>query len=95
MHTGCYVKAPWRSDRAQVEELWRSRLKESYSRYMDAAAKYRDAFAANSQGQLPRPDGSFSVTQAHREESAALNEYVRFLRIYTEIATQQKQPPGE
>lgn len=79
-------------DRAQLEEIWGTRLKETRIAYQFATANFAKVLSEQNQGLTPAPDGSLALRQARLQESAARNEYMRVLRIFTELVVSGKLP---
>lgn len=77
------------ADHRRVEELWRRRLEKARRRYDLASSGYRQLLA----GAPGLPfDRDSAVTRAHQEESEALAEYARVLRIFTRLAIDGELP---
>ena len=83
-----------KQSRAELEQLWRTRLSESRSRYDLSVAQCRNVMAEQKFG-MPAPDGSFAVRQALTHESAARNEYMTILQIFTDLVVRGKIPDGD
>ncbi|MBZ5622870.1 MAG: hypothetical protein LAQ69_29665 [Acidobacteriia bacterium] len=75
-----------------VEELWRDRLSEAKARYEIAVARFRTAAEDVRTRHTPGPDGSFSVHLAIAEESSARKEYMRVLRVFTDLLLNGRIP---
>jgi hypothetical protein len=73
--------------RQQLEDFWRSELKKSYESYQAAAERYRSLLQA---GHMQKEDATFAL--ARREESAKLAEYMRMLKIFTDLALHGRVP---
>ena len=86
-------------DRRALEDHWRDRLKDAKTRLEFARSYLREVQQDYQSGALPSPDGSYAYQRAVRAEAAALAEYVRVLRIFSELAMDGKIPesgsPGE
>jgi hypothetical protein len=86
--------------RREVEAAWRERVDLVRSRYGDKVAICRQMVGERPvwpKSLPPDPDGRFALNQALKEESAARTEYMRLLRIYTELilyGTPPKDEPG-
>jgi hypothetical protein len=79
--------------RRDLEDLWRNRLTVSMERYRIARVECKEAALA--QSDIPSPDGSFAYGRALRAESAAVKEYMRVLRIFTDLTIHRIVPPEE
>ena len=83
-----------KQSRAELEQLWRTRLSESRSSYDLSVAQCRKVMAEQRGLGMPAPDGSFAVRQALTHESAARNEYMTILQIFTDLVVRGKIPDG-
>lgn len=81
-----------RRSRLTIEELWRSRLREAKSRYDSAAVASRDTMQNFRQRSLPTPDGGAALKNALGAERVARSEYMRVLRILTDLCVNGKLP---
>jgi hypothetical protein len=79
-------------NRAQLEEIWGARLKQSRTAYQFATAQFAKALSEQNQRLTPAPDGVLAVRQARLQETTARNEYMRVLRIFTELVVSGKPP---
>lgn len=69
----------------QLERLWRQRMKDAQLR-LDFARNYlKEVQRDFPSGTVPPPDGVFAHHKALRAENAALAEYHRVLRVYTDL----------
>jgi len=75
-----------------VEELWRSRLAAAKAGYETAVAQFRTASEDFRSNHTPSPDGGFSVHLAIAAESSARKEYMRVLRLFTDLVLYGKIP---
>jgi hypothetical protein len=78
--------------RQEVEEYWRDRLKSARQKYELAVAQQHKALEQQKRWPLPAPDGSGAVRSALIQESAARNEYMRILKIFTDLTIYGKVP---
>ncbi len=81
--------------RIQLEALWRSRVREARERYTTAAGRTWAVLEEWEQSLLPSPDGAFIVRRSAELEATALSEYVRVLKVFTELVAHGKVPPPE
>jgi hypothetical protein len=81
-----------RPTRAQLTDLWRSKLKQAYIQHCCKIAEWREALEAQRQSKLPNLD---AIKETARAEALARVEYVRVLRIYMELVLKRKKPPAE
>jgi hypothetical protein len=77
----------------EILELRKSELRLAQARHVAAARKYWQIADDYKQGVFATPDGSLALQQAQREESAALQEYMRALRIFTDLLLRRPSPP--
>lgn len=82
--------AEW--SRSEFEDIWRERLEDSKERYDAASARCREVLAEHNASRsasfpkfTPTPDGTFAIAQALKTESAARQEYVKVLHIFTHL----------
>ena len=75
-----------------MEEFWRARLKADRQKYDCAVAEFSKVLAQQTKWPLPAPDGSAAVRIAGLQESAARNEYMRTLKIFTDLVVSGKAP---
>ena len=69
----------------QLERLWRQRMRDAQLR-LDFARNYlKEVQRDFPSGTVPPPDGAFAHHKALRAENAALAEYHRVLRVYTDL----------
>jgi hypothetical protein len=73
-----------------VEDSWRQRLEKAQGCYRQATAQYRELLREYSQVTPDEPDGALAL--ARREESEALAEYIRVLRLFTELTVKGQMP---
>jgi hypothetical protein len=75
-----------------VEEIWRRRLSEAKGRYEVAVARFQTASEEFRNHHTTPPDGGFGVHLAIAAESSARKEYMRVLRLYTDLLLHGKVP---
>jgi hypothetical protein len=68
-----------------VEAFWRERLEDARSKYQEAAADFHVLMLQMHVRDFPSPDGSMAFSRALRAESVARKNYMRVLRIYTDL----------
>ena len=83
-----------KQSRAELQQVWRTRLTESRTSYDLSVAQCRKVLKEQKFG-MPAPDGSFAVRQAHLQESAARNDYMRVLQIFTDLVVRGKIPDAD
>lgn len=77
-----------------MEDLWRCRLQQAQERHKLAVETARKVTLENTQRLSESPDSSLALHQVHAQESAALEEYMRVLKIFTELVVNGKMPDG-
>ena len=83
--------------RREFEAQWRERVDGARARYEEKVSIRRQMVAERPVWPInlaPDPDGRFPLNLALREESAARTEYMRLLRIFTDLIL-HGTPPGE
>lgn len=75
----------------EQEDLWRGKLRLARERYEEAAKAFRTTWAEHFE---PRPttDSTFAIQHARKLESQALAEYMRVLKIFTDLLLHGKIP---
>ena len=81
--------------RSELEELWRVRLEQAAKLHKAASIEFRKALDDMREGRTVPPDGSFALRKAGLEESAAIQEHTRVLRIFVDLTVYRKIPPEE
>src|SRR5579864_1780822 len=80
------------SNHQNVEDLWRGRLAAARLTYETAVTRFRTASEDFRSNHTPSPDGGFSVHLAIAAESNARKEYMRVLRLFTDLVLYGKIP---
>jgi hypothetical protein len=78
--------------REELEEVWRQKTQEAQERYRVATERYH-RLLEESRGRIPTADSPLLV--ARHAQSAALDEYKRVLRIFTEFTVHGQIPEQE
>jgi hypothetical protein len=81
--------------RQEIEELWLSRLKQAAEHHRIVKTQSWEILKKFNGGLFAPQDGSFAAKQALEEESAARAEYLRLLKIFTDLTINNKLPPEE
>ena len=89
------MTSPISVTRLEMETTWLSKVQAAQRRYRVASAKYRRALEEHKQFSLPSPDGVFALRQAAQAEAAALHQYTRTLKVFTDLIVDAKLPPSE
>jgi predicted nucleic acid-binding Zn ribbon protein len=79
----------------QKTECWRKRVEAARRQYDLTVTQFRKVLAEQKNWPLPAPDGSTAVRKARLQRSAALNEYMRTLRIFTDLTVYGKVPEDD
>jgi hypothetical protein len=79
------------NDREHLEAVWWERVQTCRQRY--EAAKLASVGAMNEcHCETSTAEKELALNQAHRAESAALEEYMRVLRIFHDLVVDRKRP---
>jgi len=76
--------------RRTLEDSWRQRLEEARADYKKATDQYRKLLHDQPGGTRHSPNGALAL--ARLAESEALAEYIRALRVFTELTVNGKMP---
>jgi hypothetical protein len=70
----------------QLESLWRERMKRAYELYRERST-YADRLLTETLANMNRfsPDDVHALTEARLQTSEALKDYVRIVRLYTDL----------
>jgi len=77
--------------RHELDERWRQKLCTARQRYEEASDAFRIACEEHL-GTLPTSDSTFAIAHARKVESAAMAEYMRILKIFTDLLLYGKAP---
>ena len=75
----------------KLEEIWVERVRGARERYREATATFQKVWDENFDIHLAA-DPTHAIQHARKVESAALNEYVRVLKIFTDLVLNGKVP---
>jgi len=75
-----------------LEKLWHDRLVEARKKYDVAVTETRTASDDFRTQQLPTPDGGGNLAGALKAEGRARDEYMRVLRIFSDLVLQGERP---
>lgn len=78
-----------------LEEEWHKRVQSAASRYREAARDFKTVRIDFPITEANCPDGITAIWQARRRELAALEDYLRVLRIYTDLIVHGVVPPAD
>jgi len=78
--------------RSELEEIWGERVRAARLTYHFATLHFNKVLADQKAWPLPAPDGSAAIHNARREESAARDEFMRSLKILTDLLLNGKEP---
>ena len=70
---------------SDIEERWRKRLADARRRHDHSVEAFRDAAEVYRAQEIPFPDGGLRLHKALMAESAARREYIRVLRLFTDL----------
>lgn len=75
-----------------AEEYWAEKLKKARNRYRVAKSQLRQAVAGQRKWPVSEPGGSASLRIARLRDVTARNEYVRALKIFSELLLHGEGP---
>lgn len=81
--------------RIEIEDRWRIRLADAKSKHDQAVSLFRRASEEYRAKEIPASDGSLSLHQAIAAESSARKEYIRILRLFTDLVVQGRIPKDD
>ncbi|PWU03565.1 MAG: hypothetical protein C5B51_18680 [Terriglobia bacterium] len=70
-------------------------MQAAHGRYRAALERYRSALAKQESVSPPPPDAELAVMCAMREQSRSIEEYMRVLRIFTDLTLYGKIPEDQ
>ena len=76
--------------RQDLEDAWRVRCERARERYEMASRRYRKLLDQKPEGLIPRHDAPLAL--ARHAESEALAEYMRILKLFTELIVHGRIP---
>jgi len=79
----------------EVENRWRARLAEAKRNHDQAVCQFRRAAEVYRVREIPASDGSLGLHQAISIESSARREYIRVLRLFTDLVVHGKVPKDD
>jgi hypothetical protein len=80
-------------NRQEALEWWRSKLREAQAQHSSAVIKYQQVCRDYNEGFFDSANGSLALQRAQREVSAALEEYMRVLKIFADLVLRGQPPP--
>jgi len=83
------------ASRIEIEDRWRTRLAEAKRNHDQAVAHFRRAAEEYRVKEIPASDGSLGLHQAISGESRARREYIRVLRLFTDLVVHGKIPQDD
>lgn len=81
--------------RIEIEDRWRSRLAEAKRNHDRAVVEFRRAAEVYRAREIPASDGNLGLHQAIASESTARREYIRILRLFTDLVVHGRIPKDE
>ena len=72
-----------------------TRLSESRTKYGLSVTRFRKVLEEQMHLGIPAPDGSLAVRNARIQESTARNEYMRVLKIFTDLVLRGNIPDAD
>ncbi len=89
------MASPGSVTRLELETAWLTKVQAAHRRYRVASAKYLRALEEHKQFLLPSADGALAAKRAAQQEAAALREYGRVLKTFTELVVDGTLPPPD
>src|SRR5438045_786883 len=88
----CGAMSGHKQSRAELEKLWRTRLLKCGAKYESAVAEFRKVLEEQKQLGTSAGGRSLAVRNALLRKSLARKEYIRVLRIFTDLMVLGKIP---
>lgn len=79
----------------ELETIWRNKLARAWAQYENAKEKCRVRSDEWHLDLTPSPDGGHAFRTAQQEESAALREYMRVMRVITDFVVRGRKLPEQ
>jgi hypothetical protein len=83
------------SFRRELEDVWRERVQAQYRLYRSASEQFRKVLEEQRHATKPSPDGNQAVFNALELENSARKEYMRVVRIFSDLTLRGKIPEEE
>jgi hypothetical protein len=83
------------ASRRDLEALWKERTRDARRLYRIAQAECERVRQEQHGGSAPSQDAHRAISIALQIENAALAEYSRVLKIFTDLTVSGKMPPAE
>ena len=77
--------------REEFEKIWAAKVRAAQKRYAEASNEFRKVWAENFDAHLAT-DPALAIRQARQAESKALDEYMRVLKVFTDLVLHNKMP---
>jgi hypothetical protein len=74
----------------ELKDLWNERVREAH---VQASKEFRATWGEHFENRL-NDDSNLAIVLARRQESEPLAEYVRVLKIFSELVLSGKEPHG-
>src|SRR4051794_14141670 len=88
----CGAMSGHKQSRAELEQLWRTRLLECGAKYESCVAEFRKVLEEQRQVGTSAGGRSIAERNALLRKSVARKEYIRVLRIFTDLLVSGKVP---
>jgi hypothetical protein len=76
----------------ELEDFWRERLREARLKYEEASKAFKATWGEHFEKRLTA-DPTIAILRARDIEVQALSEYMRVLKIFTDLVVHGKLPP--
>jgi hypothetical protein len=81
--------------RIEIEDRWRTRLADAKRNHDQAVTRFRRAAEVYRAQEIPASDGTLGLHQAISAESSARKEYIRVLRLFTDLIVHGRIPSDD
>jgi hypothetical protein len=78
-----------------MEDRWHKRLADARREHERAVEQFRHAAEIYRVQEIPFPDGGLALHRAIAAESLTRKEYIRVLRLFTDLILNGQSPPEE
>jgi len=83
------------ASRIDMEDRWHKRLADARREHERAVEQFRHAAEIYRVQEVPFPDGGLALHRAIAAESLTRKEYIRVLRLFTDLILNGQSPPEE
>jgi hypothetical protein len=83
------------ANRKEIEDRWRLRLTQAQANYRTSSAAFCLAADEYRKREIPSQDGHLRLSQALAAETRARGEYIRILKLFTDLIMYGRTPDDE